>query len=140
MLEKKMDLLGDSLVSSGNVGGYKVVRVKMPIDWDIFHCGETDNETIAVERDASTGGFEVMFCGLDPEKSFSDIFDHVLDVVKHNKTKLEKIELYDSYTKKINDLFYQHNDLEILKTMVIEIPNVDNKVIEPKIKKEPKIK
>lgn len=157
MLEEKNIILAKNLASIGGrwLGnnpiytgdgpefGYNSIKITLPLEFEIEEFKNTlsEDETILMDRDMNRNPIEVIFIDTTGTKSYSDITEVAINLVDFYKTKGAKIELYDTYVNKIQKLFYQYNDLEILKTMVIEIPNSELKTpVEPKSKKESKIK
>ena len=113
---------------------FKLLRINIPNEWDVFSF-ENEKYTITPSRNEMPPNM----CGLYGvgDIEFSNIFDFALEIIKHNKDKEEKVELYQKMVDKLYTIFNENN-IEKLKKLKFSFS--EEKPIKEQNNKEPKKK
>jgi len=136
MLEEKIDILAEKLVSIGGSfvsnemrNGFKIVKISLPLEFEVdeynFTLINEADEKMLIARDMNNSPIEVVFADGDNSKTYSELTDIAINLVDFYKTKGEKMDLYEKYANELQQLFFE-NALEKLKTLkfVFDIPKV----------------
>lgn len=120
-LYKELTNIFPYLVSIRKLESYMSVDIQFPISWK-YPKKYIDEKTIVEQKSNSSEFRFFSFATAFDEQSLNNLFSNIYSIIRYNKEREEKENLFDEKIKQLKSLFDQ-SKLEDLKSLEFNIKN-----------------